>query len=168
MERRLVYNYAEGLSGTPKILKSSGEVKGIQVKGIDAHHDESGGSERGNNTLFTFTVDDIKICFMGDLGHMLSAEQVEAVGPLDLLLLPVGGTFTVDAEVAAELAEALSPKLVIPMHYKTDKCELPLAEVDSFLIKMKNVKHLAASEFELTPAILPAAGSEVWVMDHAC
>ncbi len=162
------HNYAKGIPGSPKIIKDSGQVKDIKIKGISTYHDESGGSERGENTVFVFTVDGINICFAGDLGHQLSAEQIEAIGPLDLLLIPVGGTYTVDADGAAEIAETLNPKLIIPMHFKTDKCDLPISGVDNFLEKMAKVNQLQQSEIELSRDKLPTAGPEVWVLKHAC
>ena len=162
------HNYVKGMPGSPKVVKSSGQVKDIQIKGISTHHDESGGSERGDNIIFSFAVDGLNICFLGDLGHQLSSEQINAIGPVDLLLIPVGGTYTVDAEGAAKVVEALSPKLIIPMHFKTDKCDLPISGVDGFLKKMANVKHLQQSETELSLDKVPAAGPEVWVLNHAC
>ena len=162
------HNYVKGLSGSPQVVKRSDEVKDIRIKGVPVHHDESGGSERGDNTIFAFAIDGVKICFMGDLGHQLSPEQVDAIGPVDLLLIPVGGTYTVDAGGAVKVIESLAPKLVIPMHFKTDKCDLPIAGVDAFLSKMENVKNLQQSEIELPADQVPAQGPEVWVMDHAC
>jgi L-ascorbate metabolism protein UlaG (beta-lactamase superfamily) len=162
------HNYVQGLLGSPQVLKASGRARGIEVKAINTHHDESHGAERGPNMVFSFAIDGIRICFAGDLGHQLSSEQIEAIGPVDMLLVPVGGTFTVDAEGAAKVIQALTPRLVIPMHFKTDKCELPIAEVDGFLKKMAEVKRLKESEIELTPDTLPAPGPEVWVMAHAC
>ena len=162
------HNYVKGIPGSPKVVKDSDQVKDIQIKGISTHHDESGGSERGDNVVFVFAVDGINICFVGDLGHQLSSEQVEAIGPVDLLLIPVGGTYTVDADGAAKVAEALSPKLIIPMHYKTDKCDLPISGVDGFLERMENVIQLQKSEVEISPDKMPAAGTEVWVLNHAC
>lgn len=162
------HNYAEGLSGSPQVLKGSGRVSNIQVKGIDTYHDESEGSERGTNTVFLFAVDGINVCFVGDLGHQLSAEQVDAIGPVDLLLLPVGGTFTVDADGAKNVVQALNAGIVIPMHFKTDKCGFPIATVDGFLDQMDNVKKLNQSEIDLSADQIPSAGPEVWVLDHAC
>jgi L-ascorbate metabolism protein UlaG (beta-lactamase superfamily) len=162
------HNYVKGIPGSPKTIKDSGRVRGINVKGIPAYHDESGGSKRGKNTVFVFTVDGINICFAGDLGHQLSREHIEAIGPLDLLLIPVGGTYTVDADGAAKIAEALSPKLIIPMHYKTEKCNLPISGVNDFLGKMAKVKELEQSEIELSKDKMPEAGPEVWVLKHAC
>ncbi len=162
------HNYPQGLSGSPQVLNGSGQVKAIQVTGIDTSHDESDGSERGPNVVFSFVVDGISICFLGDLGHQLSPEHIASIGSVDLLLIPVGGTFTVDADGAAKVVEALGAKLVIPMHFKTDKCDLPIAEVDGFLAKMTNVKKLQESETEVSANDLPASGTEVWVLNHAC
>ncbi len=162
------HNYAKGLFGSPKVLKSSGQVKGIRIKGIDTYHDESDGSERGANKAFSFTVDGINICFMGDLGHQLSSEQIEAIDSVDLLLIPVGGTYTLDAEGATKVVEALGAKLVIPMHFKTDKCDLPIAKVDGFIAQMTNVKELNVSEVDLSRDKLPSTGHEVWVLNYAC
>jgi L-ascorbate metabolism protein UlaG (beta-lactamase superfamily) len=162
------HNYVDSLSGSPQILKGSGQVKNIQVKGIVTYHDESEGSDRGANMMFAFTIDGINICFVGDLGHQLSPEQVEAIGSVDLLLIPVGGTYTLDSEGAAKVVKSLEPKVVIPMHFKTDKCDLPIAEVDGFLQKMTHVRRLEESEIDLSPDKLPAAAPEVWVLNHAC
>lgn len=162
------HNYVAGLPGSPKLIRDSDTIKEIQIKGVATHHDESGGSERGANVVFVFSIDGIRICFVGDLGHQLSPEQIRDIGPVDLLLVPVGGTFTVDSSGAVEIVESLSPKLIIPMHYKTDKCDLPLAGVDNFLEKMSRVKQLQKSEIELTSDMLPVSESEVWVPEHAC
>ena len=162
------HNYADSLNGSPEVLKGSGEIKGIQVKAIQTYHDESGGSERGPNTVFAFTVDKVNICFLGDLGHELTAEQIEAIGPVDILLVPVGGTYTLDADGAARVVNSLRPKVAIPMHFKTEKCDLPIAGVEGFLEKMDKVKELGVSEIEISSGSLPGKGPEVWVLNHAC
>ena len=162
------HNYVDSLNGSPEVLKGSGEIKGIQVKAIQTYHDESGGSERGPNTVFAFTVDKVNICFLGDLGHELTAEQIEAIGPVDILLVPVGGTYTLDADGAARVVNSLRPKVAIPMHFKTEKCDLPIAGVEGFLEKMDKVKELGVSEIEISSGSLPGKGPEVWVLNHAC
>jgi len=162
------HSYVKGLSGSPKVLRGSGEINGIAVAGVKTFHDESGGSKRGNNMAFRFTVDGITLCFLGDLGHLLSQDQMKAIGPVDILLIPVGGTYTVDAGRAADLIKAMSPRLAIPMHYKTKKCNLNIAGVDPFLSMMSNVKMLGKSEVEISSDKFPAEGTEVWVLDHAC
>ncbi|MFC1867161.1 MBL fold metallo-hydrolase [Thermodesulfobacteriota bacterium] len=162
------HNFVQSLSGSPQVLKGSGRVKEIRVKGIETFHDDSNGSERGSNTVFVFAMDGINICFVGDLGHQLTPDQVESIGKVDILLLPVGGTYTVDAKGAAKVVESLGPRLVIPMHFKTDKCNLPIAELDGFLAQMTNIKKLEKSEIDLSSDKLPVPDLEVWVLNHAC
>lgn len=162
------HSYVQELTGSPKVLRGSGEVRGIVVTGINTYHDNSGGSKRGINTVFSFMVDEISICFLGDLGHMLSKEQIKTIGPVDILLVPVGGTYTVDAEAASRLVGAIRPKVTIPMHFRTKKCSFPIAGVEVFLSGMKNVKRLGNSEIKISYGDLPEEGPEVWVMDHAC
>ncbi|MFO7752808.1 MAG: MBL fold metallo-hydrolase [Desulfobacteraceae bacterium] len=162
------HNHVKGLSGSPEVLKGSGKVGDISVKGIETAHDESGGKERGTNTVFFFEVDGIHICFVGDLGHQLSEEQIKEIGPVNVLLTPVGGTFTVDAEGAAELVKSLSPNVVIPMHFKTGKTRLPIAGVEDFLKVMGDANKTGKSEIDITSADIPTGGTEVWVLEHAC
>ncbi|MCJ8501075.1 MBL fold metallo-hydrolase [Desulfatitalea alkaliphila] len=161
------HNHVAALGGAPVVLKGSGTVKNIAVTGVATYHDTAAGAERGANTIFVFTVDGVRICFAGDLGHQLSAEQLQAIGTVDLLLLPVGGTYTVDAASAVLVAEAVAPKVVIPMHFKTEKCRFPITGVDDFLGRMRRVKRLEKSEVEVTAADLPTGGIEVWVLHHA-
>ena len=162
------HNYVDSLKGSPEVLKGSGEINGIQVIGVQTFHDESGGSERGKNMVFAFGVDDVNVCFLGDLGHELTPEQVEAIGPVDVLLVPVGGTYTLDAEGAARVVKSLRAKVAIPMHFKTEKCDLPIAGVEGFLEKMDKVKELRASEIVISAGGLPDNGPEVWVLEYAC
>jgi L-ascorbate metabolism protein UlaG (beta-lactamase superfamily) len=162
------HNYVQGLTGSPKVLKGSGEVKEIKVKGIATHHDESKGSERGENTVFSFVVDGVNVCFVGDLGHRLTPDKIKEIGKVDLLLVPVGGTFTLDAAGAADVSKALNAKIIIPMHFQTDKCMLPISSVDTFLSLMTNIKKLEKNEIELSSDKVPATGQEVWVMNFAC
>jgi L-ascorbate metabolism protein UlaG (beta-lactamase superfamily) len=82
-------------------------------------------------------------------------------------MIPVGGTYTVDADNASEISKALNPSIVIPMHFKTEKCQLPISGVDGFLRKMENVKRLNVSEIEISKDAIPLGGQEVWVLDYA-
>lgn len=164
----LDHSYAEGLSGEPEVLKGPGEIKGIAVTGINTFHDDSGGSKRGKNMVFRFTVDGITICFLGDLGHLLSQEQIRSIGPVDILLVPVGGTYTLDADMALQVVNAVRPKVAVPMHFQTEKCHFPISGVDAFLAGVKDTKILGRSEIELSSDSLPEKGTEVWVLDHAC
>lgn len=92
---------------------------GIGIKGVETFHDKVSGAKRGKNIVYIFTIDGLNVCHCGDLGHILSPEQVKAVGVVDILLLPIGGKVTLDAAGACEVMKQLSPKIVIPMHYRT-------------------------------------------------
>lgn len=162
------HNDARGVPGSPQVINSAGShtVKGIAITGVATHHDTSGGSQRGDNIVFVMTVDGMRVCHMGDLGHPLTQEQAQAVGDVDVLLVPVGGTFTVDATGVSAVVQALDPKIVIPMHFKTPKVNLPLAPVDVFLAGQANVRRVGGSEVEITRDALPAQ-REVIVLDPA-
>jgi L-ascorbate metabolism protein UlaG (beta-lactamase superfamily) len=153
------HNNISAVSGKPGIITGSGvkNVKGIQFKGIASYHDESKGKERGANTIFCFTVDGIRLCHLGDLGHELSREEIAQIGNVDVLLIPIGGFFTIDAKVASKVGDDLKPKVVIPIHYKTPKCDFPITDVEDFLTGKKNVKKLNSSETEFKAGKLPEA-----------
>lgn len=150
------HNNAAAVQGNPQVIRSTAEARGIKFKGITAYHDEARGSQRGNNTIFCFEVDGVKVCHMGDLGHILSDAQLAEVGKVDVLLIPVGGYFTIDAKAASQVVNQLKPRVIIPMHYKNDKCRLPIKEVDAFLSGKDNVTRLDASEVEFKAGKLPA------------
>lgn len=106
---------------------------GVEVSGISTFHDESGGTKRGSNIVFKFDIDGIRICHCGDLGHVLLPEQVQEIGEVDVLLVPVGGTYTVDAKGACEVRKQLEPAVTIPMHFKTELLSFPIDGVNRFL-----------------------------------
>jgi L-ascorbate metabolism protein UlaG (beta-lactamase superfamily) len=137
------HNYVQGLSGKPQVLTGPGSAKGVEFAAVEAAHDEKQGAERGKNTLFAFEVDGVRVGFMGDLGHLLSEEQLAALGRIDVLLLPTGG------------------------HYKTPECGFPLAGVDDFAGQLASVKEVGSSEVEISAAALPSAGPELWILAHA-
>jgi L-ascorbate metabolism protein UlaG (beta-lactamase superfamily) len=107
--------------------------KGVEIIGISTYHDEDHGAKRGLNTVFKFIIDGIGICHCGDLGHALTDEQVSQLGKVDVLLVPVGGTYTLDAAGAAAVMGQLKPSVTIPMHFKTPELNFPLDTADSFL-----------------------------------
>ena len=160
------HGYAKAVKGKPQVISSAGSrsVKEVKVTGLSTFHDESRGSQRGKNIVFTVEADGLRVTHLGDLGHPLSEKEVEQIGQPDVLLVPVGGFFTIDASTATKTAERLSARIVIPMHYKTECCGFPIAPVDGFLKGKENVKRLG-QEVELTKQSLPA-GQEVWVLQH--
>jgi L-ascorbate metabolism protein UlaG (beta-lactamase superfamily) len=151
------HNNVAAVKGNPKVVKASAEVKDIKIKAIPTAHDNSGGSQRGGNTIFCFEVDGVRVCHAGDLGHLLSAEQVKAIGKVDVLMIPVGGFFTIDAGTATRVCDQLKPKVIIPMHYKTDKLDFPIKGVEDFLKGKSNVTRSNNSEIELKAGKLPAS-----------
>lgn len=160
--------YHQMAQGNPMILRGPGEfiACGISFDGVPTAHDTSCGSERGKNTVFRFTVDGIKICHAGDLGHILSQDQAAELGSIDVLMVPVGGYFTVSPADAWKVAEQLDAKIVIPMHYKTEKVDFPIVGVEDFLKDKPTVRRLDSSTLELGKDDLPAE-REIVVLRHA-
>ena len=151
------HNNTAAVRGNPEILRRTAEVSGIKFNGIPTYHDEAGGSKRGNNTIFCFEVDGIRVCHLGDLGHQLKDKEITELGEVDILLIPVGGFYTIDAKVATEVGNQVAPKVIIPMHYKNDRCSFPITGVDEFLRGKKEVRKLDASEVEFKAGELPAS-----------
>lgn len=151
------HNAVSSVQGKPEVIDAGGvkNAKGIQFKGLPVYHDDDEGKQRGTNTIFCFSVDGVKVCHLGDLGHRLSQEQVAEIGDVDILLIPVGGFFTIDANVASQVCDDLKPKVVIPMHYKTPKLDFPIVGVDDFLEGKKNVNRMDSSEVEFKSGALP-------------
>ncbi|MBM3497183.1 MAG: MBL fold metallo-hydrolase [Armatimonadetes bacterium] len=126
------------VAGSPRVVREAGETDalGIPVVGVSAAHHEPGkNEERGDVVMFRWTMDGLSLVHVGDLGDSLSPDQIEALGPADVLMVPVGGVFTIDANKAVQAAQDLKAKFVIPMHHKTDatKPDLPIAPVADFL-----------------------------------
>jgi L-ascorbate metabolism protein UlaG (beta-lactamase superfamily) len=162
------HNYTQDLPGTPQVIKGSGSktIKGILMKGVSTYHDPSKGSERGANTIFTIKINNIQLCHLGDLGHLLSDKELAEIGPVEILLIPVGGFFTIDPEEATRVAEQTRPRILIPMHFKTEKCGFPIAPVENFLKGKTNIKRPRASEITVDKATLPQQ-MEIVVLEHA-
>lgn len=114
-----------GLAGGAKPIDQT--VKGVRVRTVLTNHDDTQGSQRGQNAIFIFEADQLRLAHLGDLGHPLTTDQVKAVGPVDIILIPVGGYYTIDAKAAATVVNQLNPKVIIPMHYKTPDLGASLA-----------------------------------------
>ena len=112
-------------------------VDGMEIVGIESYHDPEKGALRGKNIIYKFIVDGITLCHMGDIGEECSAALVERIGKVDVLLIPVGGTYTVDALGAKKYIDEIAPKAVIPMHYKPQDGALDITGIQPFLQLMK-------------------------------
>jgi L-ascorbate metabolism protein UlaG (beta-lactamase superfamily) len=151
------HNSPGSVPGDPTVINTAGDhlFNGITVKGVPAYHDTEKGAQRGEIVIFSMKVDGVNIVHSGDLGHTLGDDIVSAIGQVDVLLLAVGGFFTVGSEELDQVLEALQPGLVIPMHYKTDGVDFPIALVDDFLEGRENVTLVGDSEIDMDASSPP-------------
>jgi L-ascorbate metabolism protein UlaG (beta-lactamase superfamily) len=164
------HNAAGRVGGNPIVVRQVGEfvVAGIPMRGIESFHDDRKGAERGANRIYAFTLEGICLAHLGDLGTPLDDAQREALSDVEILFVPVGGHYTIDATVAAEIARSLRGlRVVIPMHFRTDRvADWPIATVEEFESLMDNVRHVGASVVEVARSSIPEH-REVWILDHA-
>jgi L-ascorbate metabolism protein UlaG (beta-lactamase superfamily) len=159
------HNCARIVKGDFTIIREPGErtVKGVKITGLEADHDDTNGSKRGQVVIFSFTLDGVRFCHCGDLGEMLDQSQIDALGPVDVLFVPVGGVFTIDGPQALRLIAAIKPKIAIPMHFRVGGLSLSIQTIDRFLegIPKPKLLHVGNSaEFEKED--LPES-TEYWV-----
>ena len=148
---------------TENIRLTEGKANPFAVKEVQTFHDDQGGALRGRNVVRSFTAEGLTVAHLGDLGHQLSVEQIAAVGPVDLVMVPVGGTYTVDAAGAKQVCEALAPKWIVPMHYRHTPFGLPnVGAVGDFLAlwRPEQVHCLEGPSLEL-----PLRSPGVWVLE---
>ena len=164
----LDHNGVEAVAGDPATLRAAAgphESPIGDVVGVSSEHDQSAGTERGHNTIFVFTLDGVRVAHFGDFGQAaLRPEQREAIGEVDMLLVPVGGGFTIGAEQAARIVEELSPRWVVPMHYRTERVSF-LEPADDVLDRKGRVEWLDEPSFDT--ADLPAADEPLTVVPAA-
>lgn len=140
----------DSLTGGPFVISGPGEyeVKGIYVEGIETFHDNMQGKERGMNTIYRIEMEGLRLAHLGDFGESaMRDETVEALGDIDILMIPVGGRFTIDAEEAAKVVKQIEPRYVIPMHYKIPGLKITLDSIDVFLKEMGVAKTEAQEKF---------------------
>jgi len=162
------HNYVQGVSGNPEVIREAGNffIKDIPIKGIKSYHDDQGGSKRGTNIIYVFEIDGLKVCHLGDLGHVLDKEQIEQIGDVDVLLIPVGGTYTIDANGAAKVVSSLKPAMVIPMHYKTDRINFPIDGVDKFLQVMGGGDRIDGCTLEVKKQDVEGKETRILVLNY--
>ena len=157
------------VTGDPHVVRGPGEfeIAGVLIMGIRTYHDDVQGSELGRNIAYVLEVDDVRICHLGDIGHVPTSEQVEELSGVDVLLAPVGGGSTIDATAAAETVSLIGPKLVIPMHYKTPAAKAKLEPLDRFLKEMGADGALSERQPKLTvtSSTLPEQ-TKVLILDY--
>ena len=161
------HSYVQGIGGEPRVITGPGEyeISGILIIGIATFHDAERGGKRGRNTIYLMEVDEVSVCHLGDLGHVLTAEQAEELGNVDILLLPVGGVSTINAPAAAEVVRRLEPKVVIPMHYKTEALSWELEPVGRFLKEIGVKEVNSRPKLSFTRTSLPAT-TQIFLLDY--
>jgi L-ascorbate metabolism protein UlaG (beta-lactamase superfamily) len=161
------HSYVNGLPGSPKVFREQGSwrLADIELRSISSFHDNAKGSMRGPNSIFVIKIDGLRICHLGDLGHVLNEDKINAVGSVEVLLLPVGGTFTVGPKEALTVAEKIGAPIWIPMHYKTEKVGFPLAPLKDFLDLIGNIKVERRRELFFEDINSVPTGRHVYVLD---
>jgi len=166
------HNYLAMATGSPRVIRGLREegrewadvretVDGIEISTVRTYHDETQGSQRGKNAMFLVRADGLGLLHAGDLGHPLDPGTIAQVGRVDVFMVPVGGYYTIDAATANRVIEQLSPRVVIPMHYRTEvNPDWPIAPLDPFLQGKANVRHVG---HVVEVRDLPVH-REIWVM----
>ncbi|MBI1866326.1 MAG: MBL fold metallo-hydrolase [Candidatus Staskawiczbacteria bacterium] len=161
------HNNIKAVKGTPFIISGPGEyeVKEVFIKGVLAFHDDSEGKERGVNTIYTIEAEGLRFCHLGDLGQkQLTDEQLEKIGQIDVLMVPVGGTYTISSLEAPKIISQIDPKIVIPMHYQLPKLNVKLDDVEKFLKAMGKNSIVPQDKFTVKSSTLPKDGMEIIVL----
>ncbi|MBP8625443.1 MAG: MBL fold metallo-hydrolase [Syntrophorhabdales bacterium] len=162
------HNYTSDIKGRYTFINKKGvyDVQGVSIKAIPTYHDPSKGRERGENLIFVLDIDGIRIAHLGDLGHTLSSDVIKDIGHVDIILIPVGGFYTIDPKEATKVMEDLKPYVTIPMHFKTEKCNFPISPVEEFTKGKKNVKFAGSSDVVYKKADFPRE-PEIIVLKYA-
>jgi L-ascorbate metabolism protein UlaG (beta-lactamase superfamily) len=158
----------KAISGSPFLIEEPGEyeINGVHVKGIPAFHDNIQGKEREDIIVYLIETEDIKICHLGDFGQKeLTSEQLDQLGDIDILMIPVGGVYTIDAKGASKIISQIEPKLVIPMHYQIPKLKLKLNSLEQFLKEMGSPAIEPQKKLKLKPFNLPKEKMEIAVLE---
>ncbi len=161
------HNNTGALRGTPFIINSPGEYdcKDVLIQGIDSFHDENKGADRGHNTIYRIEIDDISISHLGDLAHSLDNDQLEKLSGTDILIVPVGGKYTLDAKKAVEVISQIEPRIVIPMHYQVEGLKFDLEPLEKF-IKEIGIKPTYEEKLKISKKDLPQEDMELVILSY--
>ncbi len=159
------HNNVGAIRGNPQIINMAGEyeIKGVFIEGVEAWHDSQDGKERGQNIIYRIEVEDISITHLGDLGHILDTKQLEKLEGTDILLIPVGGKYTINAAKAVEVISQIEPRIVIPMHYKVPGLKVDIDGIEKF-IKELGIKPRTEEKLKISKKDLPSEDMELVVL----
>ena len=165
------HNNVKAVGGNPVVLDKEGqyEVGGVVIIAVKSYHDNANREVRGVNLIFKFRLDGIEVCHLGDLGEECSSSLIEMLLPVHVLLIPVGGKYTIDSEQAKEYVDRIMPSIVIPMHYKSKGLSLDIDKPDAFLSEFEeeDVEETGASEIELTRDDIDEETTKIILMERA-
>ncbi len=159
------HNNTGALRGNPFLINMAGEyeIKNVFVEGVESWHDEKNGDEKGGNIIYRIEMEDISITHLGDLGHVLDAKQLEKLEGTDILLIPVGGKYTINAAKAVEVISQIEPRIVIPMHYKIPGLKIDIDGLEKF-VKELGIKPRNEEKLKITKKDLPQEDMELVVL----
>lgn len=162
--------YTEKFSKDVKIINREGiyHLDFVTIKGFPSFHDDQQGVKRGNNTIFIYELDDLRICHLGDLGHKLTNDFIELLGPINVLLIPVGSEYTLNGVDAAFVTNCIKPNYVIPMHYKTPNLSFLLDGAEKFLNSLKKAPKVKSKSLIITKDTLPKNTQVVILQPISC
>lgn len=161
------HNNVKDVKGTPFLIQVPGEyeIKEVFIQGIPSFHDDKEGKEKGQNTIYMIEAEDLRFCHLGDLGQkQLTDEQLEKIDRVDVLMIPVGGEYTIDSSSAQKIISQIEPKIVIPMHYALPKLKYKLDEVSKFLKTMGKPSVTPQDKLVVKDSTLPKDGMEIVVL----
>jgi len=161
------HNNTMGIKGKPVVLKGpvNRETHKIKFKGILSYHDSVYGKHRGINTIFLIKTDNMILCHLGDLGHVLEKEQLEQIDDVDILFVPVGGYFTINSIKAEQVISQIKPKIVIPMHYKTEAIKWSIDPLSVFLNDKQDINLIGENCFDIDSTTLPGK-TTIFVLNY--
>jgi len=161
------HNNKKAVKGDPLVIENPGEyeIKDVYIQGVASWHDEKEGKERGPNTIYIIEAEDMRLCHLGDFGQKeLEASQLDKIGNVDILMVPVGGVYTINSKGAAKVIAQLEPRIVIPMHYHIPKLKVKLEGVDKFLKKKKKKSTEAQQKLLIKRKDLPSEETKIIVL----
>ena len=160
------------VKGNPVVLdKETGYIlkDSVEISSIMSFHDDCRGKKRGENIIFKFRMDGLDVCHLGDLGEDCSSDLIEMILPVNVLMIPVGGNYTIDAKMAKEYVDRIMPDIVIPMHYRAKGCKLDIDKVDDFIDEFDGENVVIAEtgdEIEISSDDLDGEKTTIIVMEN--
>jgi len=161
------HNNVKAVKGSPFLVSGPGEyeVKGVFIQGIASFHDDKEGKEKGPNTIYVIEAEEMRFCHLGDWGQkQLTDEQLEKIDSVDILMIPVGGEYTIDSSAAQKIIGQIEPRMVIPMHYALPKLKIKLDDVYKFLKTMGKNSIVPQDKLTVKASALPKDGMEIVVL----